>query len=121
MWYILLEISTLAFEVVLDNFASSLDVSAQKHILLVLDNAAWHTSSKLVLPERVEVSYQPPYTSELQPAEHFWSLSDELVANRCPADLNDLERRLIVQCELLISQPGRVKAHALFRWWPSVY
>ena len=121
MWYILPEMNTAAFQVVLDNFASSLNASEQKHVLLVMDNASWHTSPKLLSPEGVETVYQPPYSPELQPAEHLWSLTDELVANRCPTNLNDLEQRLTLQCERLIKQPERVKAHTLFHWWPRVY
>ena len=118
----------------LDNFASSLDASETKHIILVMDNASWHTSPKLVLPEGVETVYQPPYSPELQQhrgkphpalvgllsAEHLWSLSDELVTNRCLQNLDDLERRLSVQCERLMQNPERVKVHTLFHWWPGV-
>jgi hypothetical protein len=58
VWYILPELNTAAFQVVLDNFASSLDASETKHIMLVMDNASWHTSPKLVLPEGVEAVCQ---------------------------------------------------------------
>ncbi len=120
VWYILPELNTAAFQVVLNNFASSLDASEKKHIMLVMDNASWHTSPKLVLPEGVETVYQPPYSPELQPAEHLWSLSDELITNRCLQNLDDLERRLSVQCERLMQNPERVKVHTLFHWWPGV-
>lgn len=121
VWYILPEMNVKAFQVVLNNFATHVTASAQKHILLVMDNAPWHTSSKLVLPEGTKAIYQPSYSPELQPAEHLWALSDELIINCCPSDLNDLEKRLTLQCERLIKRPERVKAHTLFHWWPRVY
>lgn len=120
IWYILPEMNLKAFQVVLDNFANSLEAE-HKHILLVMDNASWHTSPNLVLPQSIEAVFQPSYSPELQPAEHLWALSDELVTNRCPDDLDDLEQRLSVQCERLLKQPERVKAHTLFHWWPRVY
>lgn len=63
-------------------------------------------------------SSNPSDPPELQPAEHLWLLSDELIANRHPDDLDDLENRLCVQCERLMLDPGRVKAHILFHWRP---
>jgi hypothetical protein len=120
IWYILPELSTKAFQAVLDNFACAVNVS-KNHILLVLDNAAWHTSSKLVLPDSIQTVFQPAYSPELQPAEHLWQLSDELIANRSPKDLDDLQQRLVTQCERLIQDPERVKSHTLFHWWPRVY
>ena len=85
-----------------------------------MDNASWHSSSKLTFPEQLEPSYQPPYSPELQPAEHLWQLSDELIINRNPKNLDDLEQRLFTQCERLMLDPDRVKAHTLFHWWPRV-
>ena len=119
VWYLLPELNIKAFRVVLNNFASSRE-TRDKHILLVMDNASWHTSPNLVLPQSIEAVFQPSYSPELQPAEHLCQLSDELVANRCPSDLDDLEQRLIIQCERLMQTPERVKAHTLFHWWPKV-
>ena len=121
VWYILPETNVKAFQTVLNNFASGLESSETKHILLVMDNAPWHTSSKLVQPQGVEIIHQPSYSPELQPAEHLWPLSDELVSNRCPKNLDDLEQRLIIQCERLMQNPERVRALTLFHWWPRVY
>ena len=119
IWYILPEMNLRAFQIVLNNFASSLEAQ-NKHILLVMDKASWHTSPKLVLPQNVEAVLQPSYSPQLQPAEHLWLLSDELIANRCPDDLDDLEERLSSQCVRLMQDPERVKAHTLFHWWPRV-
>lgn len=113
--------NTQAFQAVLNNFTCAVNASGEKHILLVLDNAPWHTSSKLAIPKGIETVFQPSYSPELQPAERLWQLSDELIANRVPADLDDLEQRLFMQCERLIQDPERVKAHTLFHWWPRVY
>ena len=121
IWYILPEMNTLAFQIVLDNFACYVQASHNKHILLVLDNASSHTSSKLLPPQGVEAIFQPAYSPELQPAERLWQLSDELIVNRAPKDLDDLEQRLTLQCERLIQDPELIKAHTLFHWWPRVY
>lgn len=44
-------------------------------ILLVMDNAAWHRSKNLVVPQNIEIFPLLPYTPELNPIEMIW---DEL-------------------------------------------
>ena len=42
------------------------------HILLLLDNAAWHRSSAMVIPKNIELCPLLPYTPELNPIEMIW-------------------------------------------------
>ena len=43
------------------------------YILMVADNAAWHTKSKgLIVPENIEIFPLLPYTPELNPIEMIW-------------------------------------------------
>lgn len=44
----------------------------QEHILLLLDNAAWHRSSTMVVPGNIELYSLLPYTPELNPIEMIW-------------------------------------------------
>jgi hypothetical protein len=37
-------------------------------------SAGWHVSGDLVVPPGIELAFLPPYTPELQPAEHLWPL-----------------------------------------------
>src|SRR4051794_41749139 len=39
---------------------------------LELDNAGRHTEPNLVVPDGIRLVYLPPYSPELQPAEHLW-------------------------------------------------
>jgi transposase len=120
VWYILPELSTIAFQIVLDNFAKARAASDTKHLLLVLDQAPWHTSKALTLPHGLERILQPSYSPELQPAEHLWQLSDEPLVNRSFTSLDDLQTALSQQCVELINDLTRVKAHTLFHWWPII-
>lgn len=50
---------------------------AQKHILLIWDNASWHKSKKVKQwlkdnPGIVELMNFPPYSPDLNPQEHVW-------------------------------------------------
>jgi transposase len=120
IWYILPEVSTVAFQAVLDNFANARAASETPHILLVLDQAPWHMSKDLRLPIGLEFLPTPPYSPELQPAEHLWELSDEPLVNRSFDTLDQLQDILSKQCVSLIQQPERIKALTLFHWWPII-
>ena len=60
-----------AFEVELAAFARAVGASPAKQIVLVLDRAGWHTSLRLRVPDHVHLLFLPPYSPELQPAEHL--------------------------------------------------
>lgn len=120
LWFILPHLSTLAFQIVLEHFAKTRQASDANHLLLVLDQAPWHTSKNLITPHHLERIFQPPYSPELQPAEHLWQLTDHPLVNRSFDSLDHLEATLSKHCVLLMSQPQRVKAHTLFHWWPLI-
>lgn len=42
------------------------------YILLATDNAAWHKSKELVIPDNVQLFFLPPRTPELNPIEQIW-------------------------------------------------
>jgi len=39
---------------------------------LVLDQAGWHNSKDLQIPENIKLIFLPPYSPELNPVERFW-------------------------------------------------
>lgn len=41
-------------------------------VLMQVDQASWHHSSELVIPENIRLIYQPAYSPELNPVEHIW-------------------------------------------------
>jgi len=41
-------------------------------ILLPLDQASWHTSKALIIPENIRLFFLPPATPEMNPIEHIW-------------------------------------------------
>ena len=59
-------------------------VPVGRHALLVADGAAWHTSSKLNVPENISILPLPPYSPELNPVEQIWQqLRQNSLSNRC--------------------------------------
>jgi hypothetical protein len=47
-------------------------VSAGAIAVLVLDQAGWHTSPRLTLPDNIVLLPLPPYAPELNPVENIW-------------------------------------------------
>jgi len=42
------------------------------YILLALDQATWHTTKSLIIPDNIELFYLPPATPEINPIEQIW-------------------------------------------------
>ncbi len=103
----------------LARFAPMVGAGADKTVILVLDNAGWHGGGRLEPPEGVRLVFLPPYSPELQPAEHLWPLAREAVANQSFASLRDLDQVLAARCLALGDQPDLIKAHTHFHWWPD--
>src|SRR5258708_16697984 len=75
-------VSIPLFEVELAAFAQQVGASPTKQIVLVLDRAGWHASVRLRVPDHVHLLFLPPYSPQLQPAEHLWPLTNSVLVNR---------------------------------------
>ncbi len=117
-WWVANSVNVALFQAVLDAFARAAGAGADKAVVVVLDNAGWHVSKKLVMPEGLHPCFLPPYSPELQPAERLWPLTDEAVANKPIETLDDLTDILDRRCSALSDQPNIVKANTHFHWWP---
>ena len=119
-WLVLPTVSTAVWNVVLAEFAQAVGASANKRIVLVLDQAGWHTSDAVMVPEGVHVVFLPPYSPELQPAERLWSLRDEALANQHFRDLDALVEAQAERGRRLGEEPEGIRARTAFHWWPGV-
>ena len=41
-------------------------------ILMFMGQAGWHKAKRLVIPNNIKLLNLPPYSPELNPAEHLW-------------------------------------------------
>ena len=83
-----------------------------------LDNAGWHGPKGLVVPEGISLVFLPPYSPELQPAEHLWSLVDEPMVNWHVASLDELSTTIAARCRQL--DAATLQPHTDFHWWPRL-
>jgi hypothetical protein len=81
-WLILPTVNAEVFSLALAHFAEEVGCTKKRHLLLVLDQAGWHTGKEVEVPEGIHLEFLPSASPELQPAERLWPLSNEGVANR---------------------------------------
>lgn len=59
------------------------DLGPADHAVLVMDQAGWHVSRRLEVPDNITILLLPPYSPELNPVERLWAyLRSHFLANR---------------------------------------
>jgi len=99
-------------------FAAHADPDQEKVlvVVVVVDNAGWHTAKRLSVPANIRLHFLPPCTPELQPVEPFWALVREAVANETYDRLADLRRVVRRRCRWLAADRATVLGAIGFRW-----
>lgn len=60
--------------------------------IIIMDKAAWHTTRELKLFDNVRLIFLPPYSPELNPAEHLWKyIRDQKFRNTIYNSLDDID------------------------------
>ena len=88
--------------------AISADVAPGRHAALLLDQAGWHLSTKLAVPDNVTIVPLPPKCPELNAQENVWQfMRDNWLSNRDFAALGraDPPRHSIVASVPSASRP----------------
>lgn len=67
VWYLLPALNTASFQAVLENFARDVLDGAGKRALVVMDNAAWHKSNVLSVPDGLKLGYDNLKNEEYRP------------------------------------------------------
>jgi transposase len=65
-WFLLPSVNVEIFNIALALFAQAVGAGPDRRIILVLDQAGWHESSKVIIPEGIHLVFLPPYSPELQ-------------------------------------------------------
>lgn len=68
--------------------------------ILIIDNAAFHSTKDITLPDNIKLLPIPPYCPELNPAERVWQWMKDKTAMKIYDTISDLE----VKIEKLITQ-----------------
>ena len=115
-WYLIPRVNSSWLSVVLADFAASVGVGENKTVLLVMDRAGWHLSTKLEMPPAIVPEFLPPYSPELQPAERLWRLVDEPIVNPYIESISELEDILSKRCCVLNNMREEIRNITDYHW-----
>jgi hypothetical protein len=118
-WLILPTVNTKLFSMALREFANEVGAGEDKHVLLVLDRAGWHTGGEVEVPEGIHLEFLPSGSPELQPAERLWPLTNEAIANRLFEKISEMEEALVERCVELLDQAETIRGLTNYHWWPQ--
>ena len=71
------------------------------YIILIMDNAPWHTSGMIELPNNIEIATIPPYTPQMNPIEQIWKEIRKGFANKFFNSLADVMDNLEIEIKKL--------------------
>jgi len=71
------------------------------YILLVMDNAAWHKSKNITMPDNIRPFFLPPRTPEMNPIEQLWPEVRHDFKNKIFNSLSDVIDKLCVSLNSL--------------------
>jgi hypothetical protein len=98
-----------------------IDEVASRHpedrIIMILDDAGWHTSRLLTVPDNMRLIPLPPYSPELNPTEYLWDeLREKSFHNRVFNSIDALEVHLEVSLRDLEADKVRVRSIVAWPW-----
>jgi transposase len=90
-------------------------------IVMVMDQAGWHIADALEVPANMRIIFLPPYSPELNPAEHIWkALRGEPFANWVFKDMKAVENALCKGLRALEFNPETTQNLTGFDWITSI-
>ncbi len=79
--------NTDSFQIFLDRFSEQ---RPQELKIIILDNAGFHKSKRLKIPDNILLIFLPPYSPELNPAEKIWARFKRSFTNRLMKTMTEI-------------------------------
>ena len=100
---------------VIEEISKAVDPGA--HAVVILDQAGWHMSTKLIVPDNITLLPLPPRSPELNPVENVWQfMRENWLSNRVFAGYDDIVALCCEAWNKLIDQPWRIMTIGLRDW-----
>lgn len=95
----------------------SSQVAAGAHAVVILDQAGWHTSSKLDIPANITLVPLPPRSPELNPVENIWQfMRENWLSNRVFKSNEQIVDTCCRAWNKLIDQPWTIMSIGMRDW-----
>jgi transposase len=106
---------TNAMEAHLAEISTAVDPGA--HAVLIVDQAGWHMSPKLNIPDNITLLPLPPRSPELNPVENVWQfMRDNWLSNRIFTSYEDIVALCCEAWNRLIDQPWKIMSIGMRDW-----
>lgn len=104
-----------------DSMSLFLSVVSERHsdetILMFMDQAGWHKAKALIIPSNIRLLNLPPYSPELNPAEHLWEeIREKWFPNLVFRSITAVEDTLMDALATLECDSARVAGLTRFDW-----
>ena len=87
------------------------------HAVVIIDQAGWHMSPKLAIPDNITLMPLPPRAPELNPVENIWQfMRDNWLSNRIFKSYDDIVALCCEAWNKLIKQPWKIISIGMRRW-----
>lgn len=95
----------------------SAEVAPGAHAVILLDQAGWHTTPKLKVPDNITLLKLPPRAPELNPIENIWQfMRDNYLSNRVFTSYEDILAHCCEAWNELIKQPWLIRSIGMRKW-----
>ncbi len=92
-------------------------VAPNAHAVLFMDQAGWHTTAKLTVPDNISIVMLPSRSPELNPVENIWQfMRDNWLSNRVFKSYNDIVDHCCDAWNKLVDQPWTIMSIGMRDW-----
>ena len=92
-------------------------VAPGAHAVLLLDQAGWHLSAWLLVPDNITILPLPSKSPELNPTENIWQfMRDNWLSNRIFESYDDILDHCCEAWNKLVDQPWIIISIGLRQW-----
>jgi transposase len=92
-------------------------VEPEAHAVMLMDQAGWHMTAALVIPQNISIIPLPPKCPELNPVENIWQfMRDNWLSNHIFETYDDIVDHCCDAWNKLIGQPERIMSIGCRQW-----
>jgi transposase len=86
-------------------------IAADAHAVLLMDQAGWHMTDRLIVPENISIVPLPAKCPELNPVENVWQfMRQNWLSNRIFQSHEDIVDHCCDAWNKFVDQPARIKS-----------
>ena len=87
------------------------------HAVVIVDQAGWHMSAKLAIPDNITLMPLPPRSPELNPVENIWQfMRENWLSNRIFQSNDDIVALCCEAWNKLIERPWKIISIGMREW-----